>query len=714
MAPSNPLCRRRAGALLLAWALALAAPPRAGGQAPEEGLVIRQLHFEGNHAFDDLTLATAIATTNSSWFATSPLVRWAGLGAKRRLNERDLRIDVERLRVFYQIRGYLEARVDTAVVRTALDAWITFRITEGPPVILRRFDIAGLDSIPEAHRLLVDLPLREGRPFDRTLLLSTADTIASRLQDRGYPGARVVLERRDVDRAGRTAEVGVRVDPGVRSVIGTIHVEGTRAVDSSFVASLLATEEGRPFSARDLAESQRNLYRSGLFRFAAVGLDTARFVEGAGRVPLTIQVAEGPLYRARAAAGYGTNDCFRLGAGWTARDALGHGQVFDASAQVSKLGVGRPTGVDAFRNSICSALKDDSIGSTRINYNLTASFRRPVFLSPSNALTFALFALRRSEFAVYLREDIGGSLTFTRETSARVPLSLQYRLAYGSTQANAVSFCAFFNACTESDIAQLRQRRVIATATLGVQRSRVNNPLDPTRGSILSAEVTTSSRLLGSTRFSQFTRAIGDAAWYQPVGGSVLALHARAGAVFAPRLELAGGASNFVPPEHRFYAGGPNDVRGYNRNELGPLVYVISDRALRLGDSGQVVYPEDQIRTAATGGNTLLVGNAELRLPSPVLPTRLRLAAFVDGGAVWERGAATGGSPAFRVTPGVGLRFVTPLGPARIDMAWNRYRLQEGRLYLIRSSGQIDLVRENYRPSRRNQLVFQFAVGQAF
>ena len=79
--------------------------------------------------------------------------------------------------------------------------------------------------------------------------------------------------------------------------------------------------------------------------------------------------------------------------GWTARNALGHGQVFDVSAQVSKLGVGRPLGAGLEDNWLCGALADDSIGSARVNYNVTTSFRRPVFISPSNALTLAAFCV---------------------------------------------------------------------------------------------------------------------------------------------------------------------------------------------------------------------------------------------------------------------------------------------------------------------------------
>ncbi|HEX7025551.1 MAG TPA: BamA/TamA family outer membrane protein, partial [Gemmatimonadales bacterium] len=150
----------------------------------------------------------------------------------------------------------------------------------------------------------------------------------------------------------------------------------------------------------------------------------------------------------------------------------------------------------------------------------------------------------------------------------------------------------------------------------------------------------------------------------------------------------------------------------FNRNELGPLVYVIQESKL-IGDS----IPEDKVRNAATGGNSLIVANAELRVPSPFLRDRLRVALFVDAGTVWQRGGSgQGGTPAMRFTPGVGIRFLTALGPARLDVAYNPYNLPASLLYLIKKNGDIVLHQESYRRTRNTGrgIVVQFGVGQAF
>jgi outer membrane protein assembly factor BamA len=84
----------------------------------QDGLIVRQLKFEGNKSIDETILAAAIATTNSSWFARTPVIRAIGLGEKRRLNQRDLERDVERLRILYRAYGFMQATVDTVVRRT--------------------------------------------------------------------------------------------------------------------------------------------------------------------------------------------------------------------------------------------------------------------------------------------------------------------------------------------------------------------------------------------------------------------------------------------------------------------------------------------------------------------------------------------------------------------------------------------------------------------
>jgi outer membrane protein assembly factor BamA len=94
----------------------------------------------------------------------------------------------------------------------------------------------------------------------------------------------------------------------------------------------------------------------------------------------------------------------------------------------------------------------------------------------------------------------------------------------------------------------------------------------------------------------------------------------------------------------------------------------------------------------------------------------LRLAAFVDAGSVgsgnlWDRQEVQ-----LRLTPGVGIRMHTPVGPVRIDIAYNPHQLTEGALF-VRDETALYRVRDHFRPERASflsRLRVHLGVGQAF
>jgi outer membrane protein insertion porin family len=348
------------------------------------------------------------------------------------------------------------------------------------------------------------------------------------------------------------------------------------------------------------------------------------------------------------------------------------------------------------------------VGSAKVNYYVGTSLRRPAFFSPNNAITLSLFTERHSEYRVYLKQEAGVSVALSRTTPRRRnPLSLTYTLSYGSTEATAVSFCSVFGACTPDVTGPLRQNLVLATLTGLATFPRVNSQLDPTRGSNASVEVTYSSKYIGSSDLQQFTRLVGGMSWYRLLSRDVvLSWRLRGGLILSPTLDVGNVSGAFIPPDQRFYAGGPNDVRGFERNELGPVIYVVPVGFANIPDS---------VRVAATGGNVLALGNVELRVPSPIFSARMRLAAFVDAGGMWDREGPSN-SRVIRVTPGVGVRVATPLGPARLDVAYNPYKLQPGVLFEADTSGALTPVPggATYVLPRDRKWTFHFAVGQAF
>jgi len=721
---------RCASCLLLVALLAAPSVLSAQNQERERSeRVVRRLKFVGNHALDDYTLSSAIATTNSSTFATNPLVRWLGLGEKRYLDELEFRRDVVRLLLLYRQSGYMTAVVDTNVIRTTRDAYITFRIYEGDPVRVARLDVQGVAGILDTAQLRRTLPLQVGDAFNRFLLQASADTIASRLRNSGYPYAEV-LRNFDSEAGVLRAEVTLEAIPGAPMRVGEVMIQGLKDVDTGTVRRLLTVHPGDRYRQDALYQSQRDLYSMGVFRYANVILVDSSPPAHSGAagdaangasdstVRVLVQVQEGPQHRLRFGLGYGSVDCLRAQTGWTANDFLGGGRTLDVSARLSKIGGGSPPPTTGF-SQLCKPFFSDTLWSVdTLNYTLGATLRQPAFISRAHSASVGVFAERRSEAAIYTRIAVGANADVTINARRQVPVTIGYGYSVGRTDAEPAVYCSVFRLCDSASQVFLRDRRAFGAITITTVRDRVNNPLDPSEGSLVTATFLYASRLVGSDSSYEFNRAEFEVSHYYPIGRrAVFAWRVRGGTILPQKITLSGQRVGYVPPDQRFYGGGPNSVRGYGRNGLGPRVY-ISD-SLSIDNSGPT--PDTtfyHVTTAPTGGNSAFVLNAELRFPSPIFAQRMRLGLFVDVGQVWERGDELVAIQGVRVTPGAGVRFTTPLGPVRVDVAYNGYPAESGPL-LLQTADSIVQKRSDYAPSSAGKsfwqrLVLQLAVGQAF
>ena len=175
----------------------------------------------------------------------------------------------------------------------------------------------------------------------------------------------------------------------------------------------------------------------------------------------------------------------------------------------------------------------------------------------------------------------------------------------------------------------------------------IDNVLLPTRGLTTSAQAALgyargSRSVLGDpveTAKGPFARAYARLTWYEPFGnGWYGTARAEAGQVFAH-------SAVGIPDTLLFRAGGDDSVRGYGYRTLGP-----------------------EINGVTVGGRTLLTGSLEIARPiSPKYPAYW-WAAFVDAGNAADRWQDM--KPA--VGYGVGLRWRSPVGPLRVDVAYGQ------------------------------------------
>ncbi len=626
----------------------------------------------------------------------------------------ELSRDVARILLYYRDHGYYGAVVTPSVAPAENDpeeVEVTFNIVAGQPVVLTALTISEIDSILPLDQLLRAVPLEVGEPFGRADFFASADTIETRLLQSGYAYA-AVLRNFSIDTIADIASANFVALPGPLVSIDTIVFRGNERLTERTLRQQLAIDEGEVLRETDLSRSQRNLYNLDMVNFASVQIapDSMQLDPDRSRATVLVQVVESAQYAVDTSVGFGTVECFRTSGLWANRNFLGGGRRLEVRGSVSRIGVGEPLDMGLGGN-LCTNLGEDSfIGiegldlEDRLDYNTGVSLQQPSIFGTQNRVAVDIEAERISEPGAYVREAVGGRLTIARQFEAGpTVVTTTAEVNRGKTVANPVILCVGFDTCSPTDFELLSQARWSNSLGVAAVRDATRSDGGEVRGYVMRGNVDWASSAFGSD--DSYLRVVADVARYRMV---------RPGWLFATRLRVGrfvrgvlGPDAGYIPPEKRFYAGGPTSVRGYGRNELGPTSYVYP-----LVDG----VPGDTIGSA-TGGTQLVEASVELRVPAPWMSDIARLAFFVDAGHVSAPGSDFSLSQGLRFTPGVGIRFATPVGPFRLDLAYNPYPPEIGPLYQADPFSGLSLIEPEYQPESSGflrRLRLQFALGQAF
>jgi outer membrane protein insertion porin family len=710
-------------------------------------LEVRAVNFTGNEHFRSAELASVIVTAPSSF---TRRYLHLPIGARRCLDTLELSRDAVRIRLFYRLRGYYKTAVKTSVKPAGTGAVaVGFGINEGPPVMIDTLRVTGLDSVPNRARLLSELDhFRHNHIFTKIELQSVVDSVREQLHNSGYPYAAAPLASSEVDPATDEAQVEYQffeqfrgqplAIPSRLARIGRIEYQiapggDSAKIDTSTVRRLLSFKVGDIYREKDLVRSQRDLYQLETYSHVDVALAPDSVQPNDSSLIVLVRLNEGNMTSLGVGAGWATLDCIRTQARLADRDFLGGARRLELNGRLSHI-------------ALCpSDVRNDSI-SNRLNYYASGTIRLRGLIGPHTLPSFTLFSERTSEFRAYVRETlIGGAAEVTRDLQPRdlrpgLPLTLSYRVEYGHTTASPAVFCQLFNRCALADIERLQQNGSLHVFGASVVRDRSDQLLDPSNGNQLHVELRSGTTSLDTANGTRFSRVLAEGAVYKTVGSST----------FAARLQLAAvldgfsarGATAYVPPEERLYGGGPNSVRGFSQNLLGPVVYIVDTFAVSStvidGNPTQLYSATDKSRVlqySPTGGNTLIVASAEWRYRLPSFGGRVQLATFVDAGQVWNRPQQNFTFSDLRVTPGVGVRVRSPIGPLRVDVAYNGYASTTGSAYFVGTDNVLRCVSPGnqfstgivgsgqtcdptFKPkaseSVLSKLTFNFSIGQAF
>lgn len=665
----------RVGALLLP--LVAGVMPGSGASAqsmPGDTVEVRSVTFEGAVQLPEALLRTAIATapTRCISAALQPLC-WMGASLDRRyLDLRALAADVFRLRVYYYQRGFREARVDLDTTRVNGGMHVRFRIAEGRPVVVRTVTVEGAAEFE--RNLTRNLPVRQGEPLSMAGFEATRDSLIGRLANRGHALADALANYEIPADDPYHADVEYHLIPGELTRFGALDIAGASRVSPAVVRRMLVFREGDIYSRQALVRSQRNLFSLEVFRHAEIS--TGPLAIGDTVLPVRIQVNEGDLHRVRAGVGLSTSDFVNAEARWVSRNFIGGARRLELRGRVSNLLTDQVEPLPFFES--CTGIYCDVAGS------VATDFSQPWFFSPLNTFGAGLFIERFTLPGVYVRTSRGGHLSLRRSIAVNGVVTGGYRPELTRLDSDGdLIFCVNFVACEEREIDVLRQPQWLSPLAASLVLDRSNSLFAPTAGIVLRLDGEYASRTTGSD--FGYVRLLGELSGYHdPFRGVVIASRLRSGWA---RAAGEPGTGLGLHPQKRFFAGGPNSVRGFAQYRLGPkLLTVDAQRLLQQPQNGGAGCTAQEINGGTcdadalardfpaaldprpVGGAVSVEGNVEVRFP--IWTDRIRGATFLDFGQVWQSSRAFDVT-ALQWTPGFGIRYFSPVGPIRIDVGYN-------------------------------------------
>ncbi|MGE5816079.1 MAG: outer membrane protein assembly factor, partial [Acidobacteriota bacterium] len=573
--------------------------------------------------------------------------------------ERKLTTALSAIKAAYLREGFTAAAVDAANGETppsspGADGHIDVRIVirEGVQTRVGAVTIEGNTAL-SSRQLLGATKVHSGGVFFEPAVAADREAVLMQYLNAGFASATVAVETPlSADR--RRVDLAYHIVENQQVFVDEIIIVGNTKTSEATIREQLLLVPGKPLGYDDLIESQRRLSALGLFRRVRVsemphGMEPRRdiliTVEEANRTslaygagvevtPITVPGPDGIAEQQYKIAPRGS---FEIGR----RSLWGKNQSVNLFTRFAF----RPKG---------QAVESESSQYGINEYRVVGTYRS---MNPFNSkIEFATNAYFeqavRSTFN-FRRRGLGADAL--RQLSRNVRLSLRYLI--GRTE---LLDADQIPPELQLDIDRLFPQVRLSVVTAALYRDTRNDPLEPSRGMLLAEDGDLALKALGSQ--VGFAKVFFQAFAFRTLPGPrriVFASAARLGLARGLREQVDG---VFVEPDlpasERFFAGGSTTVRGFAPDRLGTAETITSQGFPR-------------------GGNSVLILNAELRIP---VWRDIGMVGFMDAGNVFAR-VSDLDLTQLRFSPGLGLRYHSPIGPIRFDVGFklNRRELSPGR-----------------------------------
>lgn len=467
--------------------------------------------------------------------------------------------------------------------------------------------------------------LKDGDAAATQSVLAAAARLSDRFREAGFPLVKVTRRPPVIHHPSGTVDLLMRVDPGPFATLGPVAVTGMRDVDPAVIRSFIYTEPGDPYSPQAIPGIRKSVSR--IEALGAVRVREAEALNGAGQLPLTVDVTERLPRLIGASARYSTVDGPALRAYWAHRNLFGGAERLRLDADLFYTLLDRDGRKRGFRyedlgGRLSASFLKPALGGSRFDFLADATIQRERTEAYDAETALATLAIRRRfSDATFAQIGVEGEIGRIREAPLPLPFPTR-RFEYG-----------------------------MVGLPISAGYDSTDKPLDPTSGIRLTASIAPylgfgdAPRLFGIGRIQAST---------------YVALDSEARTIIAARAafgSIVGGELDEIPATRRFFAGGGGSVRGYEFRSLSPR-----DAFGR-----------------PTGGRSLIEGSLEARIR---ITETIGVVPFVDVGQAFS-GPFPDRSEKLRVGAGLGLRYYTALGPIRIDVATPLDRRRGERPYAL-------------------------------
>jgi outer membrane protein insertion porin family len=633
---------------------------------------IRQINIVGNTVYDDGTLLDELELKTPHWLS------W--YRQDDRYSRESLQGDLEKLRSYYQDRGYANFDVESTQVAIAPekdDIFITINVSEGQVYKVGEVKLAGKMVVPEEQlkRLLLVQP---GQTYSRRMITQTQELMALRLGADGYAFAKidpVPQENADDKRVNLT----FFVDPGNRAYVRRVNFENTSAINDEVLRREMRQLEGSYLSNALLDRSKERLQR--LPYIEKVEFETEPVPGTPDLVDVSFDIKEGLPGQFSGGIGYSESQGAILNGSFVHSNFMGSGKRLavevagGAYSKVYSFSQTNPyTNIDGVARTFGLQYRDItqyvSAASDFSTKTYSASLEMGYPITEFQSLRFGV-AAQRSDLITNEFGSAAEAVDWVRNNGNPYTRELvQQRLdpvTGEPVDVTTILYGTKFNTFELSAGWSYDTRNRALFATRGMRHSVYLSATAP--GSDVNYYVASYEFLALRPIYGQWTLALaGEFAYGDALGSDTTSL----------------------PPYRQFFAGGPETVRGFTESRLGPK------------DSFGNPY----------GGNTKVTGRAELIFPVPEKwRASARISAFYDIGNVFSIGQGINFVGRDRVTPvdyefdynelkqsvGLAVQWLAPLGIFRFSYAYPlNAKKAEGVRYKDETEG------------------FQFTVGSAF